>query len=204
MNDDGLLYHLNNELAASVFVVPTPFPTYPNQIYVLERPERDLSTMFGFRFSAQNEIVNWSVQAGSDVSDVHHGWEIHLRFDRTLWQHNERWSLNADLGVSLKSGSLVDYYYTPQDGEIAPQEGGDWQDCNADFTQCELRQAGPYKAQAGWRLNAGLHFTIKLAEHWSIMLQGRRYWLSDEMTASPIVTRNQYGMWFAGLVYGIN
>lgn len=202
LNDDGLLYRLSNELTPLITIQPIPYPGIPNRITLLKRPERHLSTMMGLRFAQQTERAEFSVQAGADVSDVHHGWEIQLRGSHALIRDDDLWQVTLDLGATLKSGSLIDYYYTPEFGEISPVEGEPWQTCSETPLRCETQDNGPYQPNAGWRTHLGVHLNYRLSEHWSLAAHYRHYQLSSEFTQSPIVTRDHYAAWFAGFVYG--
>lgn len=199
-NDDGMLYRLNSALAPTLSISPTPFPVYPREITVLEAPERHLSTMAGLRYAQQFEQFDWSAQLGFDVSNVHHGWEFSVRLNLpTIYQH-ENLTVAMDGGLTIKSAKLVDYYYTPRFGEIAPMEGEIYGSCDMNGT-CNFSVNGPYEGYTGYRTHISLKANYELNAQWSLGLLYRHFFLSHAMTESPIVTTTHYAAWFSGLFY---
>ncbi len=199
-NDDGLLYHLNAPLAPTIGIMPTPYPAYPDRISILQTPERDISTMLGLRFAQQLESFDWSAQLAHDVSHVHDGWELSMKWHRANFIEAGDLGIDGDAGIVIKSAELIDYYYTPVFGEIAPMEGELWQQCDDQFN-CELRRNGPYKGQTGFRLHASVAAHYTLTSQWTALLLYRHHFMSHQMSDTPLVTRAHYAAWFSGLQY---
>lgn len=200
-NDDGLLYRLNSAFAPTLAVSPIPYPSYPREISLTKTPDRHISTMAGLRYAQQWEQFDWSAQLGIDASAVHHGWELSTRINLPAIYESENFTLALDAGLTIKSASLVDYYYTPVFGEIAPVEGGIYGTCDVVTNLCNYAISGPYDGHTGYRSHFSFKANYEINASWSLALMYRHYYLSQSMTQSPIVTTNHYAAWFSGLFY---
>ena len=191
---DGLLFHLSRTTAP--FLGGASTHPIEDHISVIKTPERRIAPMAGVRLAGSWAAGQWSVLAGHDVGAVHNGAEIALRWSQpALWQ-SDHWQLGGELGTTWKSAELVDYYYTPEYGEIMPAEGEDYLP-----DPDRWAKVGPYPGKHGFSSHAQLQLRYTVSAHWSLLIWHRQHWLSAALSDSPIVTRNQYGAGFAGIEY---
>jgi len=197
-NDDGVLYKLTSALAPAVSA--TPFPVYRTRIDIIDTPERRVSGMLGLRYAQQHDNVDYSVQAGVDISGVHHGWELSVKLNKFALLEKHDFRLDGDVGIAIKSHQIVDYYYTPQFGEMLPVEGDEWLNCR-DVDHCQLETVGPYSGATAYRVHASLNAHYALNDQWEWLVLYRHFYLSHSMTKSPLVAVDHYAAWFSGLMY---
>ncbi len=191
-NEDGLLFNLNGGSALVILNVPLD-PNSP--VTVVERNERDISAMAGVRYSRIGETWRGHVELAGDVTGVHQGWELGSEIGFAEPQRLGPVWLDLFLGIRFKDADLVDYYYTPELGEISPLEG--------EFTLQgdELILIGPYNGETGWLAHVQLDVRWPLAERWAVRATVRYNQYSESIADSLLVTRDHFSAGFAGIEY---
>lgn len=192
-NEDGLFFNLSGGTVPLAFT--SPFPV-PDQIRVIDTPERRIAAMAGLRFGWQHDDWNGHVQLGADASGVHNGGELEAELNCSPCFSIGPVDIGIGAGISWKSAELVSYYYLPRRGEIDPAEGDQYLDDNTDW-----RTVGPFDSQHGWRGQLQTQALWPLDTHWSLLLLYRHYWLSSAMTDSPLLSHADFGAGFTGLQY---
>jgi len=191
-NEDGLIFNLSG---SSVFIlVNAPFdPDAP--VTVVDTIDRRVSGMAGLRYSWQGETFSAYLEIAGDVTNVHNGWELGTEIglgEPLRWQSL---LINAFIGVRFKDTNLVDYYYTPQHGEIMPAEG-------LEILIGETwGTVGPYNGEDGWLAHWQIDVWWPLAEQWAIRATARENYYSDSIADSVIVKQRRFGAGFLGLEY---
>lgn len=121
------------------------------------------------------------VVAHTDVFGVHGGYEVAFKL-ATPFQ-GERWNLVPQVDVLYQSADLVDYYFGVTPAEEIPG----------------VRPA--YMPGSAVTPSASLSLAYRLNPRWYITASAALEFLPDEISASPIVDRDQVSRVFVGIAY---
>ncbi|WOX04162.1 MipA/OmpV family protein [Microbulbifer pacificus] len=182
-NEDGLYYNLDNDTAATAAV--------SNFAVKLEEPgvaetERKNSVLGGPSFTLVTRFVDVSFSWLEDISDVHHGSETHLSFDKQFSLAGGAFGFG--IGAIKKDMELVRYYY-----QFTPAEAGIY----------HRRYAVLFPADDAIDQYARIHFSYPLSKYLDLRLTAR-YNQFDLAGRNPLFIENRETLdWFAGLQYRI-
>ena len=142
---------------------------------------RRLAVLGGLEYSAFYQRTGLSVQALSDLIDVHGGQELRLGLDQRLYRGRNEFTLAG--GFVWQSDDLVDYYYGIDAGEVAQVPDLEYQ-ADASVT--------PY-VRFDWRR--------PLAERWTLQATLHQKWFDSAITDSPLVDHSGSTTVFLGGIY---
>ncbi|WP_299594165.1 MipA/OmpV family protein [uncultured Microbulbifer sp.] len=181
-NDDGLFYQLDKNSAASNGLVTNWFTQA--QITDAEDLERKASIVGGPSVTLVSRWVDVSFSWFHDLSNVHHGSETHLSFDKQYPLLGG--AIGFGVGAVQKDADLVSYYYqfTEDEAEVFYNRYLQWFPV-ADATDTYAR----------------LHFSYPLGKRLELRLAAR-YNDYDEAGRNLDILENPYTLsWFVGLQY---
>ncbi|QBY03402.1 hypothetical protein E2K93_03005 [Thalassotalea sp. HSM 43] len=109
-NFDGLYYHMDDDFVSFVDPMLPPF-NHPST-------DAHLSYLGGVEVKHyyDKNIITFGVF--SDISNVHHGEEAEVSWQRVLFNKGTDFKLSAEVGALYKSDQVLEYYYgSPLDGD---------------------------------------------------------------------------------------
>lgn len=188
LNEDGLFFELDgvaNLLATDLFGIK-------DQKQEINRPgkvvvpvvysdiKRNVSYLAGGVAGWYSPLGELSFGAFNDISSVHNGSELQLRYKYTWQLLSMQWGL--ELGLTHKSTELVRYYYQVTDSE---------------------RQKITYAYQPRAALNSHIRLVANkaLAKHWSLVAVAEYNHLGNGISDSPLMDQSHYLSGFAGISY---
>ncbi len=191
-NEDGLIFNLSGGTAS--LLINRPFdPAAP--VVVIAPIERRISGMAGLRYNQQGETFSGYVELAGDVTGIHHGWELGTEFGLAEPLQWHSLLINAFVGIRFKDADLVDYYYTPQLGEITPPEGDQL------LLNGEWVEVGPFEGERGWLAHLQLDIWLPLAEQWALRATVRQNHYSDSIADSVVIKQARFSAGFFGIEY---
>ncbi|QKX16844.1 MipA/OmpV family protein [Microbulbifer sp. YPW1] len=184
-NEDGLYYQLDKNTTASDGLLSN-FMTHFRAAADPADVERNVSIVAGPSFTLVSDWVDVSFSWFHDVSDVHHGSETHLSFDKQYPLFGG--AIGFGIGATQKDADLVSYYY-----QFTEQEAGIYYN----------RYALAFPAADATDTYARLHFSYPLSKNLELRLAAR-YNRYDEAGRNPrFIEHPQTLNWFAGVQYTI-
>lgn len=113
-----------------------------------------------------------------DISDRHHGVVLNAAVGR-FWQVRN-WNLHSVLQLRHRSAKIVDYYVGIREDEAN-------------------EQFAAYEADAGNEIGLELGLTYPLNEKWILRSTTQFYWLSSELSDSPLARDNNGLTWLTSV-----
>ncbi|MCK7597869.1 MipA/OmpV family protein [Microbulbifer sp. CAU 1566] len=180
-NEDGLYFQLDKNKAADGLVTNwfTHFQA-PNP----EDVERKVSVVGGPSVTLVSDWVDVSFSWFHDLSNVHHGSEAHLSFDKQYPLFAG--AIGFGIGAIQKDADLVSYYY-----QFSEQE--------ADIFYNRYLAAHP--ADDATDTYARVHFSYPLGKHLSLRLAARYNDFDEAGRNARFIDKPHTLSWFAGLQY---
>ncbi|WP_082859164.1 MipA/OmpV family protein [Microbulbifer sp. Q7] len=181
-NEDGLFFQLDKNNAASNGLITSWLTQF--QAADPADVERKVSLVGGPSVTLVSDWVDVSFSWFHDLSNVHHGSETHLSFDKQYPLFGG--AVGFGVGAVQKDMDLVSYYY-----QFTEEEAGVFYS----------RYAQRYPAADATDTYARLHFSYPLGKHLELRLAAR-YNDYDEAGRNLRFIENPHTLsWFAGLQY---
>ena len=138
---------------------------------------RKISYLAGLGLILTNDHHRMDIEIFSDISNVHSGQEVRLKYEYIHQQGD--WTINPEVELVWKSADINSYYYG--------------------FTNEEFQI--DFQAGAGANFALGMNVIKKVNEQWFWLGKLSYMRLSDEVSKSPLVEKDYSITTFLGLVY---
>lgn len=188
LNDDGLFFELDGLsgiFATDLFGIkdqtqPITRPGKPAPVVVYNKIERNVSYLGGGNFTWLSPVGDLSFGAFKDISGVHHGRELHLRYKYTFAAWSAVWGV--ELGLTQKDADLVRYYY-----QVTNEE----------------RKRIVFRGNPRTTLNSHVKFVVNkgLNEHWSLVTLLEYNRLGKGIAESALIDKSHYWTGLVGVSY---
>lgn len=188
LNEDGMFFELDgisNLFATDLFGIkdqrlPVSRPGKEVQPVVYSNIKRKVSYLGGVVAGWYSPFGELSFGAFNDISSVHNGSELQLRYKLTGDLFRIRWGL--ELGATHKNLELIKYYYQVTDAE---------------------RQRIIYTYQPKATINSHIRLVANkaLATNWSLVAIIEYNHLGAGISNSPMMGQSSYISGFAGISY---
>lgn len=180
-NEDGLYHNLGSDTVVTASIA-TNFNKY--ELVKVGETERDISVVGGPSFTLVNKYVDVSFSWLHDISDVHHGSETHLSFDKQYSLAGGTFGFG--IGAIKKDMEITRYYY-----HFTEEEAGIYY----------RRYAALFPVDDTTDRYARLQFVYPISNHFDVRLTAR-YNYFDPAGRNPLFIENRETLdWFAGLQY---
>lgn len=188
LNEDGLFFELDgisNLFASELFGIkdqkqPISRPGKEVPPVVYNNIQRNVSYLAGGVAGWYSPVGEFSFGAFNDISSVHNGSELQLRYKLTWELLTVRWGV--ELGITRKSAELVKYYY-----QVTDQE----------------RQKIIYFYQPRAAINSHIRLVANktLTESLALVAIAEYNHLGNGISESPLMGQGHYISGFAGISY---
>ena len=149
-----------------------------SQLFGME--DRDMALDSGFGISHQSNIGQFKIQAITDISNKHNGYELRTSYEKPMKINN--WTIVPSVSVGLLSDSIVDYYYGVESSEVT-----------------EERPA--FEGKSALVVSGSIFAGYHLSDHHQLIFGASYTNLNSDITLSPIVERGNQSNYFTGWVY---
>lgn len=183
-NEDGLYYLLDKTGSAADGLL-TNFMTQAKAADPAD-VERKVSIVAGPSVTLVSDWVDVSFSWFHDISDVHHGSETHLSFDKQYPLFGG--AIGFGIGATQKDADLTSYYYqfTEEEADVF-----------------YYRYALRYPAEDATDTYARLHFSYPLGKRLELRLAARYNDFDEAGRNARFIDKPHTMSWFAGVQYTI-
>ena len=183
-NEDGLYFQMDKASALENAAGAALFNRFPAP--TADEVERKISLMSGPSATLVTAPVDVSLSWFHDISDVHHGSEVHLSLDKQYPLFGG--AIGLSLGAVHKDADLVSYYH-----HFTEEEAGN-------FIRLYERRFPPKEVTDHY---ARLHFSYPLTQRFELRLAARYNFFDIEGRNPRFIADPETLSWFAGIQYTI-
>ncbi|MCC5452262.1 MipA/OmpV family protein [Rheinheimera sp. UJ51] len=184
LNEDGLFFELDgigNLLVTDLFGITNgKTPGRPSRPINYAAIERKVSYLLGSQLTWQSAVGDMTAGAYTDISGVHNGYELHLRYKYVFDWYDVSWGL--ELGLTQKSRELVSYYYYLTDAELQT-------------ARTSYQPRDTLNSHIRWVANKTLN------AHWTLISLLEYNHLGHGISQSPLIEKSDYLSAFVGVSY---
>ncbi len=175
-------YQLTGNNAYSVSAIAS---VLEDSLYFIDEQDnigsRKVAASGGLELYFSNSWGDIAWQGLYDITQVHNGYLMELSYAFPVLDQGF-WRLGSRLGVSHKSGKLLNYYYGIRSDEIS-------------------KSRSAYSASAGNNLFWELEANYQVSEYWQLKAVILYNKLTNEISDSPLVDKTSLFSYFIGIGY---